>query len=114
MGRFIYGGSGNGRSFSLSDRELFHIQHAIATKLRCGERFMLTFGAGQLPAGEGWRSFWISSEVPLQFHFTERVVGKTANPAWVAALVSAGYSGEMLLVPEPEWQPPKETPAIYG
>lgn len=96
MGRFIYDATAN--SIDIDDRTLAHLRIVVMNKLRRSESFMFDVDAGE---GNGRRSFWINSSVPLQFHFYG---GRQPhiNRAWVEDLMQAasGPNG-LTIVPEP-------------
>jgi len=101
MGRFIYESAG-GEAHVLPDRVLAHLEIAIGTKFRRGESFPFTIHASELPAGKGQRVFWMHPSIPVQFGYETPRSQIRINPAWIDALIGAGYSESGLrIVPEP-------------
>ncbi|MGN8027544.1 DUF7882 family protein [Microbacterium sp. 22242] len=68
MGTIYYGGSAS--PIHIDDRALAHLKIVIATKLRRGESFTVTWRhpAGQ-PAGRS--TIWLHPSIPLRFEFSE-------------------------------------------
>ncbi len=66
MGLLIYGARVS--EFDIEDRVLAHLQFVVATKLRRGEQFMLTWNHG-VERGSGRSSIWISPYVPVHFKY---------------------------------------------
>ncbi|MFD4422350.1 hypothetical protein ACFWN7_12735 [Agromyces sp. NPDC058484] len=66
MGTLYYGDAGT--PIDIEDRALAHLKIAIATKLRRGESFMLSWiHAGD--KGRGRSSIWVHPSIPLRFEF---------------------------------------------
>ena len=105
MGRFIYDAPAN--SIDIDDRTLAHLRIVVMNKLRRSESFMFDVDAGE---GNGRRSFWIDSSIPLQFHFHGSRQPRI-NRAWIEELMQAasGPNG-LAIVPEP----PEEMPPLEG
>ena len=102
MGRFIYSCTTN--SVEIEDRALAHLRIVIMNKLRRSESFMFDVEVGD---GSGRRSFWISSAVPIQFHFYGSRPPHI-NRAWVEELmhIASGPNGLSLAPETPEQVPP--------
>lgn len=99
MGTLYYGDAAT--PIDIEDRALAHLKVVIATKLRRGESFTLswTHGPGQ---DVGRSTVWLHPSIPLRFVFDEPEPALLSR-AWVEDLVnSANSSGGLLLVPEPE------------
>ena len=86
---------------SIEDRLLAHVKVVVATKLRRGESFTLSWTHG--PGQEVGRStVWLHPSIPLRFVFDEPEPALLSR-AWIEALAnSANSSGGLLLVDEPE------------
>ncbi len=85
----------------IEDRALAHVKVVIATKLRRGESFTLswTHGEGQEP---GRSTVWLHPSIPLRFVFDESEPALLSR-AWIEELAnSANSSGGLMIVPEPE------------
>ncbi|MFN3708015.1 ATP-dependent DNA ligase [Microcella sp.] len=101
MGQFIYGGSST-NSFEIDDRTLAHLEIAIGTKFRRNESFVLTLRGRELPAGSGYREFWMHPAIWMQFRIDRPTAARPINPAWVAAMVAAASTERGLsLIREP-------------
>jgi len=89
----------------MEDRTLAHIKVVIATKLRRGESFTLSWTHG--PDQEVGRStVWLHPSIPLRFVFDEPEPALLSR-AWVEELAnSANSSGGLLIVPEPGAEAP--------
>ncbi|MDT0116943.1 hypothetical protein Q9R20_08055 [Microbacterium sp. PRF11] len=99
MGTLYYGDVAT--PIDIEDRALAHVKVVIATKLRRGESFTLSWTHG--PDQEVGRStVWLHPSIPLRFVFDEPEPALLSR-SWIEALAnSANSSGGLLLVPEPE------------
>ncbi|WP_150953272.1 hypothetical protein [Microbacterium testaceum] len=99
MGTLYYGDVAT--PIEIEDRALAHVKVVIATKLRRGESFTLSWVHG--PDQEVGRStVWLHPSIPLRFVFDEPEPALLSR-AWIEALAtSANSSGGLLLVDEPE------------
>lgn len=105
MGTIYYGDST--APIEIEDRALAHLKVVIATKLRRGESFTLswTHGAGQ---ETGRSTVWLHPSIPLRFVFDDPEPALLSR-AWIEALAtSANSSGGLMLVPEPEPESPAD------
>lgn len=116
MGTMYYGGPGT--AIHIEDRALAHLKVVIATKLRRGESFTLSW---QHPADEprGRSTVWLHPSIPLHFVFDEPEPPELSRE-WIHDLAnSANTSGGITLVaehvdpapPAPEAVPPALTGA---
>jgi hypothetical protein len=97
MGKLYYDGPST--PIEIEDRALAHLKVAIATKLRRGESFTLSWPHGP-DAPPGRSTIWIHESIPLRFVFDEPEAPEL-NRDWVEKLVmSANTSGGITLVPE--------------
>ncbi|WP_307482927.1 DUF7882 family protein [Microbacterium trichothecenolyticum] len=99
MGTLYYGDVAT--PIEIEDRALAHVKVVIATKLRRGESFTLSWTHG--PGQEVGRStVWLHPSIPLRFVFDEPEPALLSR-AWIEDLAnSANSSGGLLIVPEPE------------
>jgi len=98
VGTLYYGDAAT--PIEIDDRALAHVKVVIATKLRRGESFTLSWTHG--PDQEVGRStVWLHPSIPLRFVFDEPEPALLSR-AWIEALAnSANSSGGLLLVEEP-------------
>lgn len=98
MGTLYYGDAAT--PIEIEDRALAHVKVVIATKLRRGESFTLSWTHG--PGQEVGRStVWLHPSIPLRFVFDDPEPALLSR-AWVEALAnSANSSGGLLIVPDP-------------
>lgn len=98
MGTLYYGDAAT--PIEIDDRALAHVKVVIATKLRRGESFTLSWTHG--PDQEVGRStVWLHPSIPLRFVFDEPEPALLSR-TWIEALAnSANSSGGLLLVEEP-------------
>ena len=98
MGTLYYGDAAT--PIEIDDRALAHVKVVIATKLRRGESFTLSWTHG--PDQEVGRStVWLHPSIPLRFVFDEPEPALLSR-SWIEALAnSANSSGGLLLVEEP-------------
>lgn len=97
MGTVYYGGSAT--PIYIEDRALAHLKIVIATKLRRGESFTVSWDHpdGQEP---GRTTLWLHPSIPLRFVFDEAGSPKLSRE-WIEELAnSANTSGGILLVSE--------------
>lgn len=97
MGTIYYGDGGT--PINIEDRTLAHLKVVIATKLRRGESFTLSW---RHPEGEaqGRSTIWLHPSIPLRFVF-EDPEPTTLSREWVEELASsANSSGGILLIAE--------------
>jgi hypothetical protein len=82
------------------DRTLVHLQIVIASKLRRGESFNLSWTKD--PQGSGRTAIWMHPAIPLVYEFED---GQTPsiNRDWLNALMETANSPSGLrLIPEPQ------------
>ena len=98
MAKLFYGTTPE--PIAIDDRMLAHVKVVVATKLRRGESFTLSWTHG--PGQEVGRStVWLHPSIPLRFVFDDPEPALLSR-AWVEELAnSANSSGGLLLVPEP-------------
>lgn len=97
MGTLYYGGSAT--PVHIDDRALAHLKVVVATKLRRGESFTLSW---QHPDDEerGRSTVWLHPSIPLRFVFDEPETPEL-NRAWLEELAqTANSSGGIMLVAE--------------
>lgn len=97
VGTIYYGGSAT--PIHIEDRALAHLKVVIATKLRRGESFTLSW---QHPDDQprGRSTVWLHQSVPLRFVFDEPEPPELSR-AWIEDLAnSANSSGGIMLVAE--------------
>lgn len=94
MGHLFYGSSE--RPVAIPDAVLAHIKVVIATKLRRGESFTLSW---QHPQGEetGRSTLWIHPSIPLRFVFSS-VDPEVLDPAMLQRYATAANSSGGLVV----------------
>jgi hypothetical protein len=93
------------------DRALAHLQIVIASKLRRGESFNLSW-VKDAGAGSGRTTIWMHPAIPLVYDFVGSS-SPTINREWLNALMeSANSPGGLRLVPEPAEQPPASGAAV--
>jgi hypothetical protein len=81
----------------MPDRMLAHVKAVIATKLRRGESFMLTW---KHPADAGASSIWLQPAIPLRFVFDDADFGALEREYLQTLARAANSSGGLVL----EWQ----------
>lgn len=97
MGTIYYGDGGT--PIHIEDRTLAHLKVVIATKLRRGESFTLSW---RHPEGEaeGRSTIWLHPSIPLRFVFDDPEP-TTLSREWVEELASsANSSGGIMLISE--------------
>lgn len=97
MGTIYYGGDAS--AIDIEDRALAHLKVVIATKLRRGESFTLTW---RHPDGQprGRSTVWLSPSIPLRFVFDDPEPAVLSRE-WMEELAqSANSSGGIMLVAE--------------
>jgi hypothetical protein len=97
MGTIYYGGSAT--PIHIEDRALAHLKVVIATKLRRGESFTVSW---QHPDDQprGRSTVWLNPSIPLRFVFDEPEAPEL-NRRWIEDLASsANSSGGIMLVAE--------------
>jgi len=97
MGTLYYGGTATPISFD--DRALAHLKVVVATKLRRGESFTLSWvhGEGDAP---GRSTIWVEPSIPLRFVFEDPEPAPLSR-SWIEDLAnSANSPGGLKLVPE--------------
>src|SRR6478736_10115150 len=97
MGTILYGGSET--PIHIEDRALAHLKVVIATKLRRGESFTLSWRhPDDQPRGRS--TIWLNPSIPLRFVFDDPEPA-ALNPAWIQELAnSASSTGGIMLVAE--------------
>lgn len=95
MGTIYYGGSSS--PIIIDDRALAHLKVVIATKLRRGESFTLSWRhADDQPTGRS--TVWLHPSIPLRFVF-DSPEPTELDRAWIEELAnSANSSGGIMLV----------------
>lgn len=97
MGTIYYGGSGT--PIHIEDRALAHLKVVIATKLRRGESFTLSWRHPEEQA-RGRSTIWLHPSIPLRFVFDDPEPTEISR-AWIEDLAnSASSSGGITLVAE--------------
>lgn len=97
MGTIYYGGSAT--PIHIEDRALAHLKVVIATKLRRGESFTLSW---RHPDDEprGRSTIWLHASIPLRFVFDDAESPELSRQ-WIDELAnSANSSGGIMLVAE--------------
>ena len=97
VGTIFYGGSAT--PIHIEDRALAHLKVVIATKLRRGESFTVSW---QHPDDQprGRSTVWLNPSIPLRFVFDEPEAPEL-NRRWIEDLASsANSSGGIMLVAE--------------
>ena len=97
MGTIYYGGSAT--PIHIEDRALAHLKVVIATKLRRGVSFTVSW---QHPDDQprGRSTIWLNPSIPLRFVFDEPEA-PDLNRRWIEDLASsANSSGGIMLVAE--------------
>ncbi|MEH3088328.1 MAG: hypothetical protein PGN24_01615 [Microbacterium arborescens] len=97
MGTIYYGDGAS--PIHIEDRTLAHLKVVIATKLRRGESFTLSW---RHPDGEaaGRSTIWLHPSIPLRFSFDDPEP-TTLSREWVEELAnSANSSGGIMVVAE--------------
>ncbi len=97
MGTIFYGGSAT--PIHIEDRALAHLKVVIATKLRRGESFTLSW---KHPDGQpgGRSTIWLHPSIPLRFVFDDPQQPELSRK-WIEDLASsANSSGGITLVEE--------------
>lgn len=92
-----YGGSGT--PIHIEDRALAHLKVVIATKLRRGESFTVSW---RHPEGQpgGRSTVWLHPSIPLRFEF-DASEAPDLSRTWIEELAnSANSSGGIMLVAE--------------
>lgn len=97
MGTLYYGGANT--PIHVEDRALAHVKVVIATKLRRGESFTLSWRhPDSQPRGRS--TVWLHPSIPLRFVFDDPEPA-TLSREWIEELAnSANSSGGILLVAE--------------
>ncbi len=97
MGTIYYGGAAT--PIHIEDRALAHLKVVIATKLRRGESFTLSWRhADDEPRGR--TTVWLHPSIPLRFVFDDPEPAMLSRE-WIEDLAnSANSSGGIMLVPE--------------
>ncbi len=110
MGTFYYGGDAS--AINIEDRALAHLKVVIATKLRRGETFTLSW---QHPDDQprGRSTVWLSPSIPLRFVF-EDPEPAVLSREWMEELAqSANSSGGIMLIAEHfDVEPPENETTI--
>jgi hypothetical protein len=97
MGTMYYGGSAT--PIHIEDRALAHLKVVIATKLRRGESFTVSW---QHPEDQprGRSTIWLNPSIPLRFVFDDPEPA-TLSHQWIEDLAhSANSTGGIMLVAE--------------
>lgn len=97
MGTIYYGGDAS--AIDIEDRALAHLKVVIATKLRRGESFTLTWRHPE-DQPRGRSTVWLSPSIPLRFVFDDPEPAVLSRE-WMEELAqSANSSGGIMLVAE--------------
>lgn len=98
MGTLYYGDAA--APIEIEDRALAHLKVVIATKLRRGESFTLSW-THDTDHEPGRSTVWLHPSIPLRFVFDDPEPALLSR-AWIEDLASsANSSGGLTLVPEP-------------
>lgn len=94
MGSLFYGSSA--RAIEIPDRVLAHVKVVIATKLRRGESFTMSW---RHPSGEvaGRSTIWLQPSIPLRFVFGS-VEPEMLDPALLQTYANSANSSSGLTV----------------
>jgi len=96
VGALFYGST---EPITIDDRTLAHLKVLIASRLRRGESFTVSW---RHPAdqAEGRTAIWLDSSIPLRFEFADPVMPEL-NKEWLEQLASSvSLSGGIELLPE--------------
>ena len=97
MGTLYYGDVAS--PIEIEDRALAHVKVVIATKLRRGESFTLSWRHRD-DEERGRSTLWLHPAIPLRFVFDDSEP-TTLSREWIERLAdSANSSGGIMLVPE--------------
>lgn len=97
MGTVYYGGSAT--PIHIEDRALAHLKVVIATKLRRGESFMVSWRHPE-DQPRGRSTLWLHPSIPLRFVFDDPETPPLSR-AWIEELAnSANSSGGIMLIAE--------------
>jgi len=97
VGTLFYGSSDT--PIEIEDRALAHLKVIIATKLRRGESFTLSWTHPEGQQG-GRSTIWLHPSIPLRFVFDEAEQPELSRQ-WMDELASSAHSsGGILLVAE--------------
>ncbi len=93
MGKLFYGS--DPQPIDIDDRLLQYVQVVVATKLRRGESFTLTWT--QRDTGAGRQTVWLQPAIPLRFVYATETAERI-SPAYLRQLAdqAAGTTGLML------------------
>ncbi len=103
MGYLQYGTSGTQIRFD--DRTLAHLQIVITAKLRRDESFFFSW-LDDPALGDGRSSIWLSTSIPLLFHFSA-TAGQDVNRDWLDLLSATANSAQGLFLAD---EPGRVTP----
>ncbi|MGP3535359.1 DUF7882 family protein [Microbacterium sp. RD1] len=108
MGVLYYGGGGV--PIRIGDRALAHLKVVIATKLRRGESFTLSWTHPE-DEPRGRSTLWLHPSIPLRFEFEDAEPEKLSR-TWLEELANSAHStGGIVLIPEqvePDAGPPED------
>lgn len=107
MGTIYYGGTSS--PIDIDDRALAHLKVVIATKLRRGESFTLSWRhRDDQPRGRS--TVWLHPSIPLRFVFDDPEPA-ILDRAWIEELANSANSsgGIMLITDQREAVPPVES-----
>ena len=97
MGTIYYGGSAT--PIEIEDRALAHLKVVIATKLRRGESFTVSWTHPEDQPG-GRTTLWLHPSIPLRFTFDDAVAPELSRE-WLEELANSAHSsGGIVLVAE--------------
>lgn len=97
MGTIYYGGSST--PIHIEDRALAHLKVVIATKLRRGESFTLSWRHPE-DQERGRSTLWLHPSIPLRFVFDDPEPAMLSRE-WIEELAnSANSSGGIMLIAE--------------
>ncbi|MET0304553.1 MAG: hypothetical protein ABWY03_02140 [Microbacterium sp.] len=97
MGRIYYGGEAT--PIDIEDRALAHLKVVIATKLRRGESFTVSWKHPDDQPG-GRSTIWLHPSIPLRFTFDEPEAPELSRE-WLEELANSAHSsGGITLISE--------------
>ncbi|HYI52048.1 MAG TPA: hypothetical protein VEX42_10790 [Microbacterium sp.] len=89
----------------MPDRMLAHVKVVVATKLRRGESFMMTW---KHPADDGATSIWLQPSIPLRFVFEVADIGDL-DGEYIQSLARAANSSKGLVL---HWEESAPAPGV--
>lgn len=104
MGTIYYGGSAT--PIHIEDRVLAHLKVVVATKLRRGESFTVSWQHPEAEPG-GRSTIWLHPSIPLRFVFDDPEQ-TTLNRAWIEELAQSASSSGGILLSDEQIEVPEE------